>query len=129
MKKLAIIGALLAVSLLVAAPAMADAFIGGHIITSYEKIIGPHPSPYFNAFKKFGHGLINMGTAPIEIIKQPVVEAEKGESVGEFLAGLVYGAAFAGPSWMIYRELDGIYAVTTFYCPSWETTINPEYIF
>jgi len=108
--------------------ASGDDFIGGHIISSYEKVIGPHPSPYFDAFKKLGRGLVNMGTAPIELIKQPVVEAEKGESVGEFLTGLVYGS-FAGISWTIYRELDGIYEVGTFYLPSLEPAINPEYIF
>lgn len=127
-KKLSIIGALMVAIMLFAGIATADDFIGGHIITSYEKVVGPHPSPYFDAFKKFGRGIVNMGTAPIELIKQPVTEAEKGESVGEFLTGLVYGAV-AGVSWTIYRFLDGLYAVGTFYCPSWEPTIEPEYIF
>lgn len=108
--------------------AQADDFIGGHIITSYTKIVGPYPSPYFEATKKLGRGFVNMGTAPIELLKQPVVEAEKGESVGEFLTGLTYGV-FAGITWTIYRELDGVYEVVTFYLPSLEPAINPEYIF
>jgi putative exosortase-associated protein (TIGR04073 family) len=126
--KLGIIGAFLAVALLFAGPAMADDFIGGHRFSSFEKVVGPYPSPFFDAWKKFGRGFVNMATAPIELIKQPVVEAEKGETVGEFMAGLVYGTV-AGVAWTFYRELDGIYAVTTFYLPSLESTIEPEYIF
>ena len=75
-----------------------------------------------------GRGVVNMGTAPIELLKQPVVEAEKGDSIGEFLTGLIYGS-FAGVSWTLYRELDGIYEVATFYLPSLEPAIDPEYIF
>ena len=119
---------MMAALLLAFTPAMADDFIGGHIISSYEKMVGPHPSPYFDAFKKMGRGVVNMGTAPIELLKQPVVEAEKGDSIGEFLTGLIYGS-FAGVSWTLYRELDGIYEVATFYLPSLEPAIDPEYIF
>ncbi|NLH47039.1 MAG: exosortase system-associated protein, TIGR04073 family [Myxococcales bacterium] len=108
--------------------AQADDFIGGHIITSYQKTVGPYPSPFFDATKKLGRGLINIGTGPIELVKQPIVEAEKGESVGEFLTGLTYGT-FAGVAWTFYRELDGVYEVVTFYLPSLEPAIDPEYIF
>jgi putative exosortase-associated protein (TIGR04073 family) len=111
-----------------AGPAMADDFIGGHIIASYERIVGPHPSPYFNAFKRLGTGFVNIGTAPIELIKQPITEAEKSDSIGEFLSGLTYGI-FAGVSWTFYREVSGIYEVVTFYLPRLEPTIHPEYIF
>lgn len=128
MKRILLVLVLVSLLLLMAVSASADDFIGGHIISSYEKVVGPHPSPYFDAFKKLGRGVVNMATAPIELIKQPVVEAEKGESIGEFLTGLVYGT-FAGVSWTFYRELDGIYEVGTFYLPSLEPTINPEYIF
>ncbi|MDP8222179.1 MAG: exosortase system-associated protein, TIGR04073 family [Candidatus Lernaella stagnicola] len=126
------IGLLIAVSLLLslafAGMAQADDYIGGHIISSYSKIVGPYPSPFFDATKKLGRGLVNIGTGPIELLKQPVIEAEKGESVGEFLTGLTYGV-FAGVAWTFYRELDGIYEVTTFYLPSLDPAINPEYIF
>jgi len=114
--------------LLMSQTVMAGEFIGGHILTSYQKIVGPYPSPFFDATKKLGRGLVNMGTAPIELIKQPIIEAEKGESIGEFITGLVYGT-FAGVAWTFYRELDGIYEVTTFYLPSLEPAIYPEYIF
>jgi len=126
------IGLLIAVSLLcsvaLAGTAQASDFIGGHILTSYNKVVGPYPSPFFDATKKLGRGFVNMATAPIELVKQPVVEAEKGESVGEFLTGLTYGV-FAGVAWTFYRELDGVYEVATFYLPSLGPAINPEYIF
>ena len=108
--------------------ATADGFIGGHVITRYEKIVGPHPSPFFDATKKLGRGIVNVLTGPIELIKQPLVEAEKGESVGEFVTGLVYGV-FAGVAWTIYRELDGVYEIVTFYLPSLPPAIDPPYIF
>jgi len=113
----------------VSSHAATSAFIGGNVISRYEVVIGPHPSPYFVAFKKFGRGLVNMGTAPIELVKQPLVEAEKGEGVAEFLSGLLVYGPVAGISWTYYRELDGIYAVGTFYLPSLKSTIDPEYIF
>jgi len=108
--------------------AQADEFIGGHIITSYSKVVGPYPSPFFDAMKKLGRGLTNIATGPIELFKQPVVEADKADSVGEFFTGITYGI-FAGVAWMFYRDLDGIYEVTTFYLPSLGPAINPEYIF
>jgi putative exosortase-associated protein (TIGR04073 family) len=126
------IGLLLALSLLLAlgwqGMAQADDFIGGHIITSYEKIVGPYPSPFFDATKKLGRGMVNIVTGPIELVKQPLVEAEKGESFGEFMTGLAYGT-IAGVAWMLYRDLDGVYEVATFYLPSLGPAINPEYIF
>ncbi|HPQ70012.1 MAG TPA: exosortase system-associated protein, TIGR04073 family [bacterium] len=108
--------------------AQADEYYGGTIISGYQKVVGPYPSPFFDATKKLGRGLLNMGTAPIELIKQPIVEAEKGESVGEFMTGLIYGT-FAGVAWTFYRELDGVYEVVTWYLPSLEPAITPEYIF
>jgi len=126
------IGFILALTFLLSLAAgsavLADDFIGGHILSSYQKVVGPYPSPFFDATKKLGRGIINMGTAPIELIKQPIVEAEKGESVGEFLTNLTYGV-IAGVAWTFYRELDGVYEVTTFYLPSLEPAINPPYIF
>ena len=120
---------MLTAMMLMASGAMAAQYYGGgKIISSYEKVVGPYPSPYFDAFKKFGRGFVNMGTAPIELIKQPITEMAKGESVGEFLTGFVYGTV-AGVSWTIYRELDGVYEVATFYLPSLEPAIQPEYIF
>ena len=111
------------------AQAATSAFIGGNVISKYEVVIGPYPSPYFLAFKKLGRGILNMGTAPIEVIKQPLLEAEKGEGVAEFLNGLFVYGVFTGVSWTFYRELDGIYALGTFYLPSLGPAIDPEYIF
>lgn len=111
-----------------AGAAHAEEFIGGHIITSYAKVVGPYPSPFFDAMKKMGRGITNIVTGPIELFKQPLVEADKADSVGEFVTGFTYGI-FAGVAWMFYRDLDGIYELTTFYLPSLGPVINPEYIF
>ena len=126
------IGLILAIALLLGVlwggAAQAEEFIGGHIISSYEVIVGPYSSPFFDATKKLGRGIVNVATGPLELIKQPIVEAEKGESVGEFLTGLVYGT-FAGVAWTFYRELDGVYEIITFYLPSLPPAIDPPYIF
>jgi putative exosortase-associated protein (TIGR04073 family) len=129
MKRMSVVLLLaLVLGLAVSGAAWADEFIGGHIITGYQKIVGPVPSPFFDATKKLGRGLVNIATGPIELIKQPITEADKGESVGEFITGLTYGM-FAGVAWTFYRDLDGVYEVATFYLPSLEPAINPEYIF
>jgi len=129
MKRLGLILSLAVLfGLLLTGFAYADDFIGGHVISGYEKIVGPYPSPFFDATKKLGRGLVNMGTAPIELIKQPITEADKADSFGEFLTGLVYGT-FAGVAWTFYRELDGVYEVVTFYLPSLQPAIDPPYIF
>jgi putative exosortase-associated protein (TIGR04073 family) len=108
--------------------AAADEFTGGYIIASYQKTVGPVPSPFFDAAKKLGRGVVNIVSGPIELVKQPIVEADKGESVGEFFTGLGYGL-LAGVAWTFYRDLDGIYEVATCYLPSLKPAINPEYIF
>lgn len=123
-----ILSLVILISFICATAAIPDDFIGGHIIARYEKTVGPYPSPFFDATKKLGRGIVNCATAPIELLKQPVVEAEKGESAGEFLTGLVYGS-FAGIAWTFYRELDGVYEILTFYLPSLEPAIDPPYIF
>lgn len=129
MKRICLIMAIcFAFGLVMANVAHAESYYSGTIISGYQKVVGPYPSPFFDATKKLGRGLLNMGTAPIELIKQPIVEAEKGESIGEFLTGLIYGT-FAGVAWTMYRELDGIYEVATWYLPSLEPAITPEYIF
>jgi len=111
------------------ANATTSAFIGGNVISKYEVVIGPYPSPFFLVTKKLGRGVANMVTAPVEIIKQPLVEAEKADSVGEFINAITFHGLFSGVAWTFYRELDGVYALGTFYLPSLESTIDPEYIF
>jgi putative exosortase-associated protein (TIGR04073 family) len=118
----------ISLGLFVNSTALADQFTGGYIITSYQKTVGPTPSPFFDAAKKLGRGVVNMVSAPIELIKQPITEADKGDSVGEFFTGFGYGL-LAGVAWTFYRELDGVYEVVTCYLPSLKPAINPEYIF
>jgi putative exosortase-associated protein (TIGR04073 family) len=103
-------------------------FIGGHVLGTYEKHAGPFPSPFFEAYKKLGRGTVNLVSSPIELLKQPLVEMDKAESVFEFVGNGLHGFLI-GIAWFPYRAADGFYEVTTFYLPNLQPIIDPAYIF
>ena len=86
-----------------------------------EKVVRQH-------MHKFSRGVVNVGTAPLEIPKQMVKRAQDGKGPGGQLAGYITGA-FTGIGWGIWRLGSGIIDVFSAPFPgNEEGKITPEFI-
>jgi putative exosortase-associated protein (TIGR04073 family) len=86
-----------------------------------EQAVAPH-------VHKFSRGLVNMGTAPFEIPKQMIKQAQEGNSpAGEF-AGYLTGI-FTGIGWTFCRFGSGVVDIVSSPFPgNEEGLIKPEFI-
>jgi len=78
-------------------------------------------------FKKFGRGMANVISSPLEIPHHMYLEARKGETWWEQF-GKYFPGLFIGTGWTIWRLSAGAYDIATFLFPSYEfSLIQPEY--
>lgn len=108
---------LMTFTLLVALPA--SLVWGGSV--EEEKVIRPH-------VHKLSRGVVNIGSAPLEIPKQMIKRAQEGRGVDEQLAGYLTGTV-TGVGWCFWRLGSGI--VDVFSVPfsgNEKGLIEPEFI-
>lgn len=80
------------------------------------------------ALSKLSRGFTNVTLGWMELGKQPIkVKQERGDVAGD-VAGLTWGLV-KGFSHFIGRTVVGVYEMATFFVPSFEPIIEPEYIF
>lgn len=91
--------------------------------------INPQASYPEKALRKFGRGLANIVTAPVELVNQPLNYAYRTENQGVIssLTALVVGVP-AGVGWLVYRAVTGVVDVVTFPAPFFEPLIEPEFV-
>jgi putative exosortase-associated protein (TIGR04073 family) len=100
-----------------------------------EKTLEPEPfiCPQYSypekSMRKFGRGVANIVTAPLEIVNQPLNYLYRTESGGVIpgITAVVIGVP-AGVGWMVYRLLSGALDVATFPLPFWRPVIKPEFV-
>lgn len=82
----------------------------------------------YKPFKKFGRGVANMVSCPLEIPYHIYLQGKDEENWwGSF--GGYFSGTFIGTGWTVWRFCAGTYDVTTFLFPSYEfSLIQPEYI-
>lgn len=86
-----------------------------------EKVIRPH-------IHKLSRGVVNIGSAPLEIPKQMIKRAQEGSGVDEQIAGYLTGTV-TGVGWCFWRLGSGI--VDVFSAPfsgNEKGLIEPEFI-
>jgi len=80
------------------------------------------------ALSKLSRGFTNLTLGWMELGKQPMkVKQEHGDAAGD-VAGLTWGVV-QGFTHFIGRTAVGAYEMATFFVPSFEPIIQPEYIF
>jgi len=86
------------------------------------------PPPYWDGVaRKFGRGVTNIATGPLELIRTPYLVSEQDGG----LAGLTVGLA-QGVKAMVVRELAGVYETTTFFLPiprDFRPLVQPEFVY
>ena len=86
-----------------------------------EQAIEPH-------VHKLSRGLVNMGTAPLELPKQMIKQAQEGNTPAGELAGYVAGI-FTGIGWAFCRFGSGVVDIVSAPFPgNEEGLIKPEFI-
>lgn len=86
-----------------------------------DKVIRPH-------VHKLSRGVVNIGSAPLEIPKQMIKRAQEGRGVDEQIAGYLTGAV-TGVGWCFWRMGSGV--VDVFSAPfsgNENGLIEPEFI-
>jgi putative exosortase-associated protein (TIGR04073 family) len=77
---------------------------------------------------KFSRGVVNVGTAPLEIPKQMVKRAQMGTGADSQLAGYITGT-ITGVGWGIWRLTSGIADIVSApFSDKEEGLIDPEYV-
>lgn len=77
---------------------------------------------------KFSRGVVNVGTAPLEIPKQMVRRAQQGRRADGQLAGYITGT-ITGVGWGIWRLTSGIADIVSApFSENEEGLIEPEYV-
>jgi len=80
------------------------------------------------ALSKLSRGFTNLTMGWMELGKQPMkVKQEHGDGAGD-IAGMSWGIV-KGFTHFIGRTVVGVYEIATFFIPSFEPVIEPEYIF
>jgi putative exosortase-associated protein (TIGR04073 family) len=86
-----------------------------------EKVIRPH-------VHKFSRGLVNIGSAPLEIPKQMIKRAQEGRGADEQIAGYLTGTV-TGIGWCFWRLGSGIVDVLSVpFSGNEKGLIEPEFI-
>ena len=86
-----------------------------------EKVIRQH-------VHKFSRGVVNVGTAPLEIPKQMIKRAQEGRGADGQLAGYITGT-ITGIGWGIWRLGSGIVDVFSApFCGNEKGLIDPEFV-
>lgn len=82
----------------------------------------------YRPFRKAGRGIVNVATAPLEVINQSLTLAGKGKTQGEILSGYISGATI-GIGWTAWRGVSGLFDVATFplFFPE-RALIEPEFL-
>ncbi len=94
-----------------------------------KPFICPQYSYPEKAARKFGRGVANVVTAPIELFNQPLNYLCRTERSGFIpnATALVVGVP-AGVGWVIYRALAGAFDIVTFAVPPFRPVIHPEFV-
>jgi len=86
-----------------------------------EKVVRQH-------VHKFSRGVVNVGTAPLEIPKQMIKRAQSGRGADSQLAGYITGT-ITGVGWGIWRLTSGIAdIVSSPFSGSEKGLIEPEFV-
>ena len=86
-----------------------------------EKVVRQH-------VHKFSRGIVNVGTAPLEIPKQMIKRAQNGRGADGQLAGYITGT-ITGVGWGIWRLTSGIADIVSApFSGREEGLIEPEFI-
>ena len=77
--------------------------------------------------RKLGRGIANVATAPLEILRHPVLVDERDGRVAGLTIGLIRGAI-----WTVWRAVGGAWEVVTFPLPipgGFRPVVEPEFVF
>lgn len=77
--------------------------------------------------RKFGRGVTNVASAPLELIRTPSLVSEQDGGLAGLTVGLVQGVKA-----MVVRELAGLYEVVTFCVPipkNFRSLVHPEFVY
>jgi putative exosortase-associated protein (TIGR04073 family) len=117
-----------------ATPATSGAGLyGGPYWTEQPLEPGPFICPNYSypekVVRKFGRGLANIITAPLELINQPLNSLHRTQTAGVVpgTTSLLVGIPL-GVGWTVCRALAGVIDVATFPLPFFKPLIKPEFV-
>ncbi len=117
-----------------ATPATSGAGLyGGPYWTEQPLEPGPFICPNYSypekVVRKFGRGLANIITAPLELVNQPLNSLHRTQTAGVVpgTTSLLVGIPL-GVGWTVYRALAGVIDVATFPLPFFKPLIKPEFV-